>query len=498
MAAGRRLVVTGAAGFLGRRLIESLAATWSIEAVDRNEAPAGLAPAGRPVRWHRVDLAEREEVARLVERLRAEGGATCLLHLAAHYDYTGRRHPEYRRTNVLATRRLLELAGGLNLERFVFASSVAACDFPPPGAALDERSPADGRHPYAESKAAGEAMVRAERRYPTAIVRLAALFSDWCEYLPLYFFLETWLSRRWDRRLLGGRGLSAVPYLHARDACRALSRVLDLRRELEQGEVLLLGPNGATSHRELYRAATAPSGCPAAVGVPKPAAALGIVARALAARAFGGEAFERPWMIGMIDRSLAIDAHRTHERLRWWPAERLGIVHRMPFLLESRRSQPWLWATRNRARMLGAEPPEEHRVARLLEGHEDPIFTRLTAALVAGRVSFPHDAAVALFGGLCRSVRQCDRAGFAAECRELARRRAERGRPAAELLEVLRLLHGVALEVVLAEPRPAPLERAVRRALAELLDFGLDGVEDGYEEAGANADWDADSLRRAR
>ena len=32
------------------------------------------------------------------------------------------------------------------------------------------------------------------REFPATIVRFAALFSDWCEYPPLFMFLETWLS----------------------------------------------------------------------------------------------------------------------------------------------------------------------------------------------------------------------------------------------------------------------------------------------------------------
>ena len=42
--------------------------------------------------------------------------------------------------------------------------------------------------------------------FRSVIVRFAALFSDWCEYPPLYMFLDTWLSRQWNHRMLGGMG----------------------------------------------------------------------------------------------------------------------------------------------------------------------------------------------------------------------------------------------------------------------------------------------------
>ena len=110
--------------------------------------------------WHAVDLTDAAAVTRLFTRLREDGGATALVHLAAHYDFTGERHPDYQRTNVEGTRRLLDACDGLGLERFVFASSLAACEFPRAGRILVESSPPDGAHVYAESKRAGEAIVR--------------------------------------------------------------------------------------------------------------------------------------------------------------------------------------------------------------------------------------------------------------------------------------------------------------------------------------------------
>ena len=34
--------------------------------------------------------------------------------------------------------------------------------------------------------------------------------ANWCEYAPLYVFLSTWLSKKWNARILGGRGASAI------------------------------------------------------------------------------------------------------------------------------------------------------------------------------------------------------------------------------------------------------------------------------------------------
>ena len=88
--------------------------------------------------------------------------------------------------------------------------------------------------------------------FPSVIVRFAALFSDWCEYPPLYMFLRTWLSKAWNSRILGGRGESAIPYLHINDATSFLKRVLRQYPALDNGEILIASPDGAVSHEQLY------------------------------------------------------------------------------------------------------------------------------------------------------------------------------------------------------------------------------------------------------
>ena len=103
----------------------------------------------------------------------------------------------------------------------------AACELPPPGKTLDEMSPPDGRHIYAQTKRIGETMVGGYKdRFTPVIVRFAAMFSDWCEYPPLYMFFETWLSDAWNRHVLGGKGESAIPYLHVSDAVAFVVRLL--------------------------------------------------------------------------------------------------------------------------------------------------------------------------------------------------------------------------------------------------------------------------------
>ena len=490
-----RLVLTGAAGFLGKRLVARLSNGWRIEAIDREPPDAGTLVRRPNVHWHRLDLGEAREVTPLFERLRATGGATAVLHLAAHYDFSGGEHPEYLRTNVEGTRRLLDACDGLDLERFVFASSLAACAFPRGGRQLDESSPPDGDHPYAVSKRAGESMMRSEHRFPTAIVRFAALYSDWCEYAPLYSLLRTWLSRRWNSRLLGGRGLSAVPYLHVRDACLFVDRLLDRRHALGSGEILIASPNRVASHAELFAAVTRyvhgrelrP------IPMPRPVAAIGLRLLELGAR-IGGEApFERPWMTKMIDERLEVDARASQARLGWAPRARLEVLRRIPFLIENQLGDPGSWAARNEAALHLDVLPRQVQILRLLEEHSGALLDAFTGAVVSDPESFPHYARVGpiehegnlreLLRNLAHSIRSRRRGYFRSFCHDVALRRARQGRDQAELRAALHTFERVLFEVLATDPRAAALEPGLHDLVEHTIAFGLDGVEAGYEEA---------------
>lgn len=145
---GHTAVVTGAAGFVGQRLVRVLHARGDrVVAIARSPRPADVPAA---VTWIECDLlhADRYEAA-----LR---GARSVLHLAA---VTGKARPDtYRRDNVEATRVLLGAAERARVGHFVLVSSIAA-------AFQDRRY-----YAYAESKLAAEALM-SSAALRTTIVR---------------------------------------------------------------------------------------------------------------------------------------------------------------------------------------------------------------------------------------------------------------------------------------------------------------------------------------
>ncbi len=190
-----RIIVTGASGFVGRHLLDEIKECFHIYALARRSQAQCGAPVHPNINWTQVDIAEPEPLAATLEWIRSEDPVDAFIHLAAHYDFTGKNSPEYQRTNIDGLHNTLDLSQNLGLRRFVFASSLAACPFPALGSAITEHTLPDAKNPYARSKRAGESMVRVfSDSFPTCIVRFAALYSDWCEYPPLFNFLSNWLS----------------------------------------------------------------------------------------------------------------------------------------------------------------------------------------------------------------------------------------------------------------------------------------------------------------
>lgn len=141
-----RVGVTGAAGYIGRRLVERLRlAGHDVLAIDR-EPPAE--PTARS--FLRCDLTD----ATAYEG--ALSGLDLLCHLAAAKGDWGISEDEYRRDNVVATEMLLDCARRAGIRRWIFYSTVSVLG--PSEVALDEHAPRRPANPYGASKAECEVL----------------------------------------------------------------------------------------------------------------------------------------------------------------------------------------------------------------------------------------------------------------------------------------------------------------------------------------------------
>ena len=491
-----RLLVTGASGFVGRNLLDALKDEYRIFGLARRSQARCGAPIHPNIDWFQADVGDRPALDRVFDEIGERGGIDYVVHLAAHYDFTGVDHDEYRRTNVEGLRNVLEGCTALRPRRFVFSSSLAACGFSKTVRPVDENSPPNGRHVYARTKRQGEAMLADySDRVPSVIVRFAALFSDWCEYPPLYSFLTTWLSRSWRSRIVGGRGRSAVPYLHIKDGVRMIGAVLERHDRLDELEVLLASPDGAVSHEELYAMANvygADRPRPP-IHMPRLLCPLGIGLTNLAGRFADDMPFERRWMARYIDRRLDVDASRTRERLGWRPRRRLEVLERLPFMIENLRADPIEWSRRNREAMKAVRLRPNLTIAWLIERHAEAIEAEFIGQLTTG-TEFDSYRRLSdddlewhvrlILRHLQNAVRTGDRGVLVGYCRDLALRRHELGFEAREVLRALELLDRIVLAHLRPEATTMGIVPYLDAWITATIRFGSDQLEETLEHLG--------------
>jgi nucleoside-diphosphate-sugar epimerase len=345
------ILVTGASGFIGRHFVSAVSDNFRLFCIARRSQKESNIPFKDSIHWLQADITKWDNLLRIYEYVNKQGGVDYLLHLAGYYDFTLKNNPVYEQVNVIATRYLLELSNMLSIKRFIFSSSVAACKFPPPGEALTEESPADGDFPYACSKRRAELLIKEySESFPCSVVRLAAVYSDWCEYPMLYMLLKHWLSdNKLTSRIIAGRGESAVPYIHIRDLIILFLRIIEISDTLPQFATYIAGAQRSVSHNELFKAVTRyyygyhvkP------FRMPKLFVWLGLIVLSSLGWLTGKNMLEQPWMAQYIDKKLSIDASATYRALGWTPTSRYLILRRLLFLTEKMIAHPYDWNFRN-------------------------------------------------------------------------------------------------------------------------------------------------------
>ncbi len=486
-----RILVTGASGFIGRHLLDVLKEKFEIIALDRRSRVRVGAPIHDNIRWYQADIGDKVAIDRVFDEIKTGGPVDFVIHLAAHYDFTGEDHPEYWSTNVLGLRAVLDRCRELQPRCFIFSSSVAACSFPPSQSALTEESPPDGEHIYAKSKAMGEAMLAEYSEYfPSIIVRFAALFSDWCEYPPLYMFLRTWLSGAWNARILGGRGYSAIPYLHIKDATSFMVQLLRRHAELEDGEILIASPDGAIRHRDLFKISTqyyyeeyVPP-----IHMPRFMVRAGIQTLCFAGRFLSDKPFERPWMADYVDMQLTIDASHTRWRLGWAPKPRHEILYRLPFLIENFKFDRIEWVRRNLGAMKVERVLPHLLIHSLLQKHKEEITKEITRTLREKYSSYHevddrdhHWNHILFLGSLFSAIHTRMKPDFMAYCRDLAERRREEGFACEEVVGALETINTICHETLMRDEEAEEMRGYFYATITMTIRFGIDQVQDTFD-----------------
>ena len=493
-----KILVTGASGVIGRNLIEDLYEDYYIYALARRtQQDAGIL-AHKNIQWILVDIANELRLRKVIESIKNTGGVEFVIHLAAYYDFGNEPHPEYERTNIQGTRLILENSKTLDIKRFIFPGSIAACRFLSPGQAINEKTPPDADFPYAIAKRKCEEMLQDySEHFPCTSLRLAAVYTDWCEFGPLYMFFKKWLSSSWNSRIVGGRGESAIPYLHINCVSKVISIVLEKSDQLPRFDIYVVSPDSSTSHQELFDLATRLyfGEIKNPVFIPKWLATIWVYLQDWFGCLIGRRPFVRPWMMQYIDLKLDTESSYTRKTLGWEPPQRQHILRRLLFLIENLKNAPMQWHKMNIAALekTGLQRPNLALVE-LMQSTQKEIIQRILQHLFspANAHKFKHyyelqDSGKVkwyiemVFNLLIACVRNGDRHMLVSYARSLANIRSQEGFVAAEVCQMLNVTGNYIRSILLARPETKGMELLVHDWIILTLEMAIDEVQDSFE-----------------
>jgi nucleoside-diphosphate-sugar epimerase len=491
------IVITGASGFIGRHFVIAVSGKFRLFCIARRSQKEVGIPYHKNIHWLQSDITNKKNLLNAFKYIKDHGGAKYVLHLAGYYDFTMKENSAYEQINVTGTRYVLDMSKSLEIKRFIFSSSLAACKFPALDNVLTEKSPVDADFPYARCKRREEEIIEKYAKvFPCSIVRLAAVYSDWCEYPMLYMLLNYWLSgKKLTSRILTGRGKSAIPYIHIKDVIKHFIRIFEISDTLPHLGVYNASPQGSVSHNELFKTATRYyfGSDIKPFRMPKPFVALGLVVISFLGWLNGKKTLEQPWMAGYIDKNLNVDASATYTALNWKPTPRYHILRRLLFLTEKMNSHPNNWTFRNEVLIKKVafrkstkiydilSELREFLVDKIIEEvikpeneHRFPNYRKMYPELLKWYITLNYQLVAA-------SVRSRDRSIIPIYAREIAFKRYMDGFKAKEVKDIMFLIGETMKDSLLTRPELKGSKRQVDDYIILTSQLAADEFEDAYE-----------------
>lgn len=492
------IILTGASGFIGSYLIEMMREYFIIYAIARRAINETNISYHSNLHWIQCDITNRSSLKTTMDYIKNQGGADYIIHLAAYYDFTYKDNPEYDSVNVNGTKNLLDFAKVLGIKRFIFASSIAACNFPNKGEFVTEKSALDANYHYARSKKIGEKLLMQYSEYfPCTVIRFAAVFSDWCEFAPLYKFLQRWLTKSFDSRIVGGAGKSAVPYIHIRDICRIICKIINKNNELPKFDIYICSPNYSTSHNTIFELSTRyffgkqkkPLYLPKILAYP----ALLVNNLMNFFRRSSEATFEKAWMIEYIDKALDIDSSYTQKILGWKPTSRYHIERRLLFLLEKMKAHSREWHLRNEAVVERISKRANFMIYEKMVEEMDLILNKINKIILLENPNqkfnhykiMPIDDFQAylstLYHLLLATIRSSDRSFFLEYIDKISIRRFAEGFVPETLCETLKVFSEIIIKQLYSIKELSKIKQEIYDNVSLTLQIVQDEIEDLYD-----------------
>jgi len=239
MKSSTKILITGAAGFIGSHLVELLLEQGEplsrLKLFIPNNESLGNLP-DRKFDIVRGDIRDKQAVKKATE------GVDAVYHLAARIDFDGKTYQDYKDVNVDGTWNLLDACKKNNLQKFVFFSSIGVFGMPADVGDIEgwnESHPKTYSNYYGQSKWEGEKVVmQAFEKWniPYAIVRPASVYGP-REKGPTLGLYKTIKNNQF---MIIGNGKNLMHYVFVKDLVKG-ARLAQLSKQ-KKGDYILAGP----------------------------------------------------------------------------------------------------------------------------------------------------------------------------------------------------------------------------------------------------------------
>lgn len=240
MLAKNKILITGAAGFIGSHLVDKLIK----DGTPKEQLRLLIAPWDtldnlshhHDLEIHRIDIRDKNKLVSVVS------GCSVVYHLAAKIDFLGKNYKEYEEVNVLPTKWLYLAAKKNNVKKFIFFSSIGVHGLPAGIGTIenwDESHAASYTNDYGKSKWMAEEVIRSlykQLRIPYAIIHPASVYGP-REKGPTLALFKAIQHKQF---VLIGSGDNLLHYVYVGDIVSAA--ITAAESALDSGEYIIGGP----------------------------------------------------------------------------------------------------------------------------------------------------------------------------------------------------------------------------------------------------------------
>ncbi|XKH60433.1 NAD-dependent epimerase/dehydratase family protein [Halomonas sediminis] len=350
------VIITGAAGGIGTALTHSLKRDYWIIGLDMKEAKDADES-------HEFDLTSVDSIKEAMDKIADRHGRdiAAVVHLAAYFDFTGEESPLYDKVNVQGTSNLLTALQDMNVDRFIYSSTMLVHKPQIPGRKITEHTPIAPTWAYPKSKAETEAVIRDQAGdMPYTLLRLAGMYDENHCVPTLSHQIARIYEDSFKSHLYAGNTGAGQACIHKEDMIDAFRRTIDRRHDLPRENEILVGEPHCVSYEALQNRIGELIHGKAhwkTLSMPKPLAKTGALleekSEPLIPDDFdkGEKPFIRPFMIDMADDHYELNINRARRQLGWEP--RHELFDKLEEIVANLLNDPRGWYKAN-----GITPPD--------------------------------------------------------------------------------------------------------------------------------------------